>query len=362
VLRLARGVVRDAAGGGGGEQALVVDLPDGAHAAIADVALVGRCEVGDEVLVNCAARELELGSGGFDLVHVNLTRGLSVEPAPAGHVLKLNYTSLQHATDPVDARGGEPTAVAGAPVGVLALHSQLAALAWAFARRAPRASLGYVQTAGGALPGSHSRTVRDLLARGLLASHITAGASFGGASGYAVSTAGALAHGFGVLRWDAAVCGPGPGIVGSGSPLGHGGMVALESAHTALALGAATLVVPRMSSGDSRAAHRGLSHHTRTVLELLLAPVVVALPTSEPLPELAPARGGIEHDWRRSGVDLDGYAASGLGAEVMGRGIAADELFFAAALAGGGVLGELTGEPDARGSRSPGSAVARRGD
>ena len=31
---------------------------------------------GDEVVVNVAALDLELGSGGFDVVHVNLTRGL----------------------------------------------------------------------------------------------------------------------------------------------------------------------------------------------------------------------------------------------------------------------------------------------
>ncbi len=31
---------------------------------------------GDEVVVNVAALDLALGSGGFDVVHVNLTRGL----------------------------------------------------------------------------------------------------------------------------------------------------------------------------------------------------------------------------------------------------------------------------------------------
>ena len=54
---------------------------DGARrrAAIADVALVGRAEVGDEVIVNVEALDLGLGSGGFDIVHVNLTRGLAGE-------------------------------------------------------------------------------------------------------------------------------------------------------------------------------------------------------------------------------------------------------------------------------------------
>ena len=44
--------------------------------ALADVALVGPAATGDEVVVNVAAVDLGLGSGGFDVVHVNLTRGL----------------------------------------------------------------------------------------------------------------------------------------------------------------------------------------------------------------------------------------------------------------------------------------------
>jgi hypothetical protein len=341
------------------------------------------------VIVNVQALDLGLGSGGFDIVHVNLTRGLDgdqdddpARPA-AAHVMKLNYTSLQHAVAPVE--DGEDEALllpVGRPVAVLALHGQLAGLAWAFAQGAPGARIGYVQTEGGALPGGHSRTVRMLRERGLLAGHLTAGASFGGEA-EAITTAGALRHGLRVLGWDAAVCGPGPGIVGSNSSLGHGGMIALDSAHVSLALGCPTLLVARMSSGDERTRHRSISHHTLTVLDLLLEPVTVALPagvrspvgadllaglrsvglgaafggasTSRPLadrpaPALDVERPIVDrparltrHDWRRATVDLPAYAASGLPAETMGRGLAADPLFFGAALAGGSVLAELAG-------------------
>ena len=37
---------------------------------------------GDEVVVNTEALDLGLGSGGFDVVHVNLTRGLEGGGAP----------------------------------------------------------------------------------------------------------------------------------------------------------------------------------------------------------------------------------------------------------------------------------------
>ena len=40
--------------------------------------MTGPVEVGDEVLVNVQARELGLGSGGFDVLHANLTRGLDL--------------------------------------------------------------------------------------------------------------------------------------------------------------------------------------------------------------------------------------------------------------------------------------------
>ncbi len=367
---------------GGAEQRLVIELAadagTGRHReAIADVALVGSSQVGDEVIVNVQALDLGLGSGGFDVVHVNLTRGLrGGEDDPTGaHVMKLNYTSLQHAVEPVEegagGEGGSPAIPVGRPAAVLALHGQLAGVAWAFAQAAPDAKLGYVQTPGGALPGGHSRTVRMLRERGLLAGHLTAGAAFGG-EGEAITTAGALHHGLRVLGWDAAVCGPGPGIVGSSSVLGHGGMVALDSAHTALALGCPTLLVARMSSGDARARHRGISHHTLTVLDLLLEPVTVALPAGVRSPVGADLRAGLSavfggampssqpaeerrqlaldverparvarHDWRPASVELPAYAASGLPAETMGRGVAADPLFFGAALAGGSVLAEL---------------------
>jgi hypothetical protein len=355
----------------GAEQQLVVELAgaqDGERRkAIADVSLVGRAEVGDEVIVNVQALDLGLGSGGFDVVHANLTRGLAGEGLDGANVMKLNYTSLQHAVVPVDDETLQlPLQRA---VAVLALHGQLAAVAWAFAQAAPSLRLGYVQTEGGALPGGHSRTVRELRRRGLLAGHLTAGASFGG-EGEAVTTGGALHHGLRSLGWDAAVCGPGPGIVGSRSSLGHGGMSALDSAHVALALGCRTLLVARMSLGDDRLRHRGISHHTLTVLDLLLAPVTVALPAGMRSPVGTDLRAGLgavfggatpgrpvialdverpvritRHDWRRASIDLPAYAASGLPTRTMGRRLAEDPLFFGSALAGGSALAEMAGEP-----------------
>ncbi len=378
MLRLKRATVVNAGPAGALEQRLAIQVDGERRSAIADVGLVGSSQPGDELIVNIEAVELGLGSGGSDIVHVNLSRGLDGEGTPRAHVMKLNYTSLQHAVAPVeegdaDATPDPPQLPIGRPVAVLALHGQLAPLAWAFAQAHPGARLGYVQTAGGALPGGHSCVVRDLRDGGLLAGHVTAGPAFGGADGEAITTAAALHHGLTALGWDAAVAGPGPGILGSGSALGHGGLQALDSAHTALALGCPVVLVARMSSTDLRARHRGLSHHTRTVLELLLVPVAVAVPPGEGI-EVAPRREGgkgadaslsrragegieggakeragaggvpagggegarsLRHEWVEHAADLDGYLASGLPSRSMGR---EDPLFFAAALSAGGAL------------------------
>ena len=330
-LVLRRGTVVEAGDAGGAEQSMVVDVDGDRRAAVADVSMVGSAEVGDEVVVNTQAVDLALGSGGFDIVHVNLTRGLGGAGVPGAHVMKLNYSSLQHAVETLE--GGVLTVPLVAPVGVFSLHGQLAPVAWALGQALPTTRVGYVQTQGGALPASHSRVVSELLDRGLLAAHVTAGAAYGGRDGEAISVAGAIQHGIAELGWDIALCGPGPGILGSASALGHGGMFALDSAHAALALGAPVVLCARMSSSDPRERHRGLSHHTRTVLELLLAPVTVAVPSAE-------FEIGDPHETIVIDVDVFDYTSSGLPTTTMGRSIGEDPLFFAAALACGAALAD----------------------
>src|SRR6187551_880323 len=57
--------------------------------------LTGEVEVGDDVLVNVQARSLELGSGGFDVLYANLTRGLGLGAEEGAHVMALPYTPGQ---------------------------------------------------------------------------------------------------------------------------------------------------------------------------------------------------------------------------------------------------------------------------
>lgn len=339
-LALRRGTVVSA-------EPLTVEIDGERRPAWADTLLLGEMREGDEVVVNIAALDLGLGSGGFDVVHVNLTRGLEGGGGPEGeHVIKLNYTSLQHPVAPIESpavarfetrgSGGKGTAEGGVSVLVLPLHGHLAPAAWAAAQAAPGLRVGYVQTGGGALPGSLSRDVAELLERGLLCGHIAAAPAYGGEH-EALSTVGAL-DAANRLGWDAALVGPGPGIIGSNTEFGHGGIAALDSAHAALSLRLPTLLSPRLSVSDPRERHLDVSHHTYTVLELLLAPVDIAVPEGEDGIHAALEEVPGNHRLRSAPADLDAYSASGLPTTTMGRPLQEDPLFFAAPLAAGTLL------------------------
>lgn len=336
-LKLRRGVVV-------GEEPLTVEVDGERRRAWADEALLGEMREGDEVVVNVEAQDLGLGSGGFDVVHVNLTRGLEGGGAPGDeHVMKLNYTSLQHPVQPVEGcnafytHKGDKT-LHPVPVLVLPLHGHLAPAAWAAAQAASDRKVGYVQSGGGALPGSLGRDVAELRERGLLCGHVTAGAAYGGQH-EAISVAGALDAAAAGLGWDAAIVGPGPGIIGSETRLGHGGIAALDNAHAALALGCPTLLSPRLTSADPRDRHKPVSHHTLTVLKMLLAPVTIPIPEGNPV---VTARLADAAAWRHRLTEMpaaiSGYEAAGLPSRTMGRSIGEDPLFFAAPLAAGSAL------------------------
>jgi hypothetical protein len=344
VLKLRRGVVS-------ATDPLRVRVGEEERRAWADKSLVGEVREGDEVIVNTEARDLGLGSGGFDIVHVNLTRGLDATGAAQATALKLNYTSIQHPVEPVE-RHQSDSAIRRVPVLVISLHGQLAPAAWAAGRVFPGLRVGYVQTSGGALPGTLARDVAKLRRAELLCEHVTAGPAFGGEL-EALTVIGALRAAAGHLGWDAVIAGPGPGIVGSASELGHGGLTALDTAHASLMLGLDTLIAPRMSSADPRPRHRGLSHHTVTVLRMLLGSVQVPAPIREPAPwprlngndgpldELRRACGD-RHEIRLREAPVEEYAGSGFPSTHMGREIADDRLFFAAALASGDALAAET--------------------
>jgi uncharacterized protein DUF3866 len=301
------------------------------EACVAYPRTTGTVELGDEVLVNVQARELGLGSGGFDVLYANLTRGVGLTPEPDAHVMTLPYSPLQSAVRFVEEDGQLAQDLAGMPVVCCSLHSQVAP---AVAGVGVGVRIAYVQLPGGALPVSLSDSLRVLKERGLVELAVATGACFDGdaqAVGVASALAWAAAEGF-----DAAVCGVGPGIVGTGSSLGHGGVAAAEAANAANALSGSAVLAVRVSEGDSRERHRGVSHHTRAVLGLVLGGVSIAWPAGLEAPSWLGAPDEVDvTGWRE--------ACEGLVLDHMGRGPDEDPWFFASAFAAGRLARRVLG-------------------
>jgi Protein of unknown function (DUF3866) len=285
--------------------------------------LTGPVEVGDEVVVNVQARELGLGSGGFDVLYLNLTRGLDAAPAPDAHVMTLPYTPLQSAVRHIEEDGSLPQTLDGMPVVCCSLHSQVAPVCAGLRRTKLR--VAYVQIGGGALPVSLSDAVRALREGGLVQVAVAVSPCLDG-DVQAVTIASALAWAKGD-GYDLAVCSIGPGIVGTASALGHGGLAAAEAANVASTLGGAAILAARYSEADLRERHQGVSHHTRAILELC-RDAVVAWP-----------RGLEAPDWLtpREEIDVEGWHedCARLPLSHMGRGMDEDPCFFMVAFAAG---------------------------
>jgi hypothetical protein len=285
--------------------------------------LTGPVALGDEVLVNEQARALGLGSGGFDVLHANVTRGLGLVAEDGAHVMKLPYTPVQAAVRHGEEDGPLAETLGGIPVVCCSLHSQLAPVC---AGIGEGVRVAYVQLPGGALPVALSDTVRALRERGLLGAAVGAGPCFGGDVDCA-TVASALAWAAGA-RFQAVVCAVGPGVVGTGSRLGHGGLAAADAANAASALAGSPVLAVRVSQADPRERHRGVSHHTRAVVELCLGRVAVAWPAGLEAPAWLDSREEVDAaGWRE--------ACAGLPLEHMGRGRDDDPWFFAAAFAAG---------------------------
>ena len=270
--------------------------------------LTGGVEEGDTVLVNTRAVELGLGSGGFGVLYANLTRGLNLPADEDAHVMALPYTPGQVAQCHREETDELAGSLEGLPVVLCTLHSQVAPVCAAFAGL----RVAYVQVGGGALPVSLSDTVRTLRERGLVEIACAVAPCLDGDAQF-VTAAAALAWAR-AQGLDAVVCSVGPGIVGTGSRLGHGALALADAANAALALGGRPVLAVRTSEGDPRERHRGVSHHARAVLDLCLGDVAVAEESDGEGWEEACARLPLAH---------------------MGRGPEDDPAFFRAAYAAG---------------------------
>ena len=302
--------------------------------------LIGPVVVGDRVVVNTTAVELDLGTGGWNVVHWNLSRREWSRPGP-GTVMKLRYTSLQAdvgAAEEDPRRAPLAGGLDGTPVVACGLHSQIAPVAAAFADAAPGRRLGYLMTDGAALPLALSELVADLQAAALLDLTVTCGQAFGGDheavnvhSGLQVAVAAGA---------DAVVVAAGPGGVGTGTRLGFTALEVATVIDAAALLAGRPVAAVRFSDADPRKRHQGVSEHTIVALGAAARPSLVAVPRGE-----APAAHALDDRHPIAEVDVADVAAllagHALVVRTMGRGPDEDPGFFRWAAAAGVVAAQL---------------------
>jgi hypothetical protein len=250
--------------------------------------LIGSVDVGDRVVINTTAVELELGTGGWHFVHWNLSLD-DLRTDSGGHVLKLRYTSLQADLGVAEERDDVPATLVGTPVIGLALHSQLACAAAAVKACDPALRVVYVMTDTAALPLALSDLVADLVYEGIVDATVTAGHAFGGDL-EAVNLRSALAVARHGLRADVIIAGMGPGSVGTSTTLGYSGIEVGAIIDAANDLGGQAVAALRVSDADPRPRHQFVSEHSVVALTTAThTPVYVAVPSgTEGLPDLGP--------------------------------------------------------------------------
>jgi len=159
------------------------------------------------------------------------------------------------------------------------VHSHLGAFLVGLRALAGRSlRLAAVLTDSGALPAAVSDLLANLRERGFLDALITTGQAFGG-DYEAVNVYTGLIAAQQIIGAQVTVVGAGPGHWGTGTRFGFSCIDLGEVARAGVVLGGEVVFLPRLGYADPRPRHRGLSHHSLTLLrEIIADKVTVVLP------------------------------------------------------------------------------------
>ncbi|TLM97530.1 MAG: DUF3866 family protein, partial [Actinobacteria bacterium] len=323
--------------------------------AICYPALVGECSQGDRVLLNTTAVDLGLGTGGAHFVVARAGEGVALDNPSGGHIMKLRYTPLQRdvlaveeSASPHHAVMRTATSLDGMPVVCCGLHSQVPLVAAAVKATDSSLRVAYCMTDFAALALGLSDVLGSARTAGLIDTTISCGQAFGGDL-EAVNLHSGLLAARHAARAHVAVVAIGPGVVGTATPFGHGGVSQGEAINAAAALGGTPVAVLRVSFADKRERHRGVSHHTLTALsKVALAPAKVAIPSlpaefSDAI-ESALGEAGVWALHERADSSAGRVPPPSLrGVEVtsMGRSMSDDPAFYAASFAAGDIASAI---------------------
>ena len=336
MITQAAGKVQSVTDWDGDAQELAVRLELETRKAVNYPALTGPASVGDEVLLNTTAQTLKLGTGGYDFVTANLSRSL---PKPLGdepgHIIKGRYLPCQQAVLTLEEQEKYESIwerkLEDFRVLVGQIHSQIGPAA-AGLHLSGKRRVAYIMTDAGALPLAFSRLARDLKAAGLLSVTLTCGQAFGG-DHETVTLHSALLAAKHILDCDAAIVCQGPGNAGTGTKYGFSGIEQAQNLDIVRALGGTSIAIVRMSSADKRERHQGVSHHSRTALDLAYSRCIVPLPVGADEAPLPPGHSVLFIEGAQAALDL--LTERGVSVTSMGRTPAEDPLFFLAAAAAG---------------------------
>jgi hypothetical protein len=307
----------------------------------------GIVNPGDQVLLNNTARDLGLGTGGYDFVIARLSADQATLPAERteGHVMRLRYTPLQHSVavcEETDQFGTVSNRLLdGFPAVACELHSQIAPVAAAIELRFGLCA--YIMTDSACLGFGLSDLAASLINSDLLQSAFAVGQAYGDEHVlHAVTVHNALLAAKYCVRMDTAIICQGPGNTGTNTKYGFSGIAQAAHLDTIAVLGGTPIACVRASSGDKRDRHTGISHHTSTVLELVRSRCIVAVPDGLE----TPAKWSDRHDVRivpcdKTQAALDRLVALGIDVTTMGRTVDDDPLFFHTAAAAGVVAAEM---------------------
>lgn len=323
--------------------------------ALAYLNLVGESEVGDRLLLNCNALAKGLGTGGYAMVVANVDR-LPADPDTGGHIVKARYTPMQAMTLAVDEDDSPHRAAVeacqsleGMPVIVADLHSALAPTLAGITATRPDTKVAYIMTDGGSLPSWFSKNLDQL--SDWIDVVITAGQCFGGHL-EATNVHNALIAAKVVAEADIAIVAQGPGNLGTGTRWGFSGTAAGEAINAAAVLSGRPVASLRISEGDARERHQGISHHSMTAYgTVALAGADIPVPDELPKEWEAKIRSqlaDLPQRHRQVPVNTEGLIREmetlPVRLSTMGRGLEGDRGYFVAAAAAGRHAAHLLGE------------------
>ncbi|MCT4594682.1 MAG: DUF3866 family protein [Anaeromicrobium sp.] len=234
--------------------------------------LTNNVAVGDRVLLNTTAVELSLGTGGNHFVICNL-EDCERNLRPGGHIMKLRYTPYQLKVFAAEEQDSEYhdlfnqfKSLNKTPVIIGTLHSMLVPISFMAKHLDNQLKIVYIMTDGAALPINLSKAVDSLKNKKIIEKTITVGNSFGGDL-ECVNIYNGLIAAKEIEKADLIVVTMGPGITGTGTKYGFTGVEQGQIIDAVNTLGGIPVAIPRISFADKRKRHRGISHHSITVLK-----------------------------------------------------------------------------------------------